>query len=736
MGILNRLKKILPNRGDEDSRPLQYAFASPPDLDPAGLKALLGGKGAGLASMTASGIPVPQGFTLTTEACRLVGEGASDKVEEAVRDGLAELEGRSGRRLGSTDNPLLLSVRSGAQISMPGMMDTLLNVGMNDEVEDALARQSGDPDFAADAHRRFLVAYSEIVLGVEAAELPMISDESAKPADLRSALTQLGHQVPHDPLEQLTAAVSAVFASWHSPRAVKFREIESIDADLGTACTVQQMVFGNLGADSGTGVAFSRCPSTGENVLTGDFLRGAQGEDVVAGTHETEALPSMAETWPEIHAELEKLSSSLELEYRDLVDVEFTVEQRKLWLLQCRTGKRSPAAAFRVAVDMAEDPNFPLSRDEAVARCRKYLDNPPTEVDQGAALDSDVEIITVGQPASPGLATGVLLTDLDETVERAEKGEVVILVRRETSPKDVHGMSAAAGLLTTLGGTFSHAAVVARAWGVPAVVGAGDLDVQDGGLGYSGGIVPWGAKVTIDGSSGEVMLGDHASQQVEIAEVATIREWSGNGDADDGSALNSEGASSVEVNDVLRIVSLKGAATVDMLAEAMLATTSAVETALSELEAASLAKQAGKFWKAAPAATDHLAGAYPLPSTADQQRFGAILDDRFHEPNMAFKELVTGWQTGGDRASIIKDLRRDIHQQIEPIIKDVTGIAPYLAHYMHRLEQALVALESGDEAYMAHPMKDSYHSVWFELHEDFIVHAGRNRKDEAEAGRA
>ncbi|MEM8924634.1 MAG: PEP/pyruvate-binding domain-containing protein, partial [Actinomycetota bacterium] len=341
---------------------LAYSFATAPELDRAALSQLLGGKGAGLVAMTAAGLPVPPGFTFTTDACRrFLADGWTDDFDETLDRLRADLEQRTGKALGGTESPLLVSVRSGAPVSMPGMMDTVLNVGMNDDAEAALARASGDPAFAADTHRRFLLSYADVVLGAPAPVL----DEARTTTDVagvRAVFAAAGLDVPTDPDRQVRNAVRAVFASWNGDRAVEYRRIEGIEGDLGTAATVQAMVFGNLGDHSGTGVAFSRDPSTGERGLMGDFLINAQGEDVVAGDHATLDLSELAGRWPAIHDELVGMAATLEHHVGDMVDIEFTVEQGLLWLLQARVGKRSPLAVFRVAVDMATEADFPLDR--------------------------------------------------------------------------------------------------------------------------------------------------------------------------------------------------------------------------------------------------------------------------------------------------------------------------------------------------------------------------------------
>jgi len=501
---------------------------------------LLGGKGAGLAVMTAMGLPVPPGFTLTTEACRrYLASGWSDELDAAVRRGLDAVEAATGARLGDPDVPLLVSVRSGAARSMPGMLGTVLDVGMSDEVADGLARRTGDAAFARDTHRRSLLSHAEIVAGAPAE----VREEAATVDDVdgvRAVLEAAGLSMPADPVEQVVVAVRAVFDSWTSERAHRYRRVEGIDESLGTAATVQAMVFGNLGDGSGTGVAFSRDPSSGAPGLMGDFLVRAQGEDVVAGTHVTRPLAEMATRWPDAWTELVRIAELLEHHHTDMVDIELTVEEGTLWVLQARPGKRSPIAELRIAIDLAEDPAFPVDRSEAVARCRHLLDDPPTIV--GTAGDSDDDVIAVGLAAAPGRAIGTLCLDVDRAVEAEAAGTDVVLVRRQTSPADVHGIAAARGLVTTLGGLVSHAAVVARSWGLPAVVGAADLHIADGRIHGPGGEVAEGEVVTVDGDRGRLLRGAHHDERSVPPEVDILRRWAGALEATVGSEAETDGS--------------------------------------------------------------------------------------------------------------------------------------------------------------------------------------------------
>ena len=458
-------------------------------------KALLGGKGANLAEMARIGVPVPPGFTITTEVCRhYLREGKYPaELREQVAAALARLEKETGKTFGGGDFPLLLSVRSGAPISMPGMMETILNLGLNDETVEALARATDNPRFAYDSYRRFVNMYGDVVLGVEhdAFEELLSARKAAKGVeadtdldadDLRALVGEYkalvaertGKPFPDDPHEQLWGAIEAVFRSWNIDRAVAYRRVHGIPDDLGTAVNVQAMVFGNMGEDSGTGVAFTRDPSTGERRFFGEFLLNAQGEDVVAGIRTPVPIAEMAERMPAAYRELIEVQSRLEKHFREMQDLEFTVERGRLYLLQTRTGKRTAAAAVRIAVDMVDEGL--ITEREAVLRVD------PKQLDQllHPRLDPNarVTVLATGLPASPGAAAGRVVFDPDEAAELGAKGEPVILVRRETSPDDFHGMVAAKAIVTARGGMTSHAAVVARGMGKCCVVGARDIHID------------------------------------------------------------------------------------------------------------------------------------------------------------------------------------------------------------------------------------------------------------------
>jgi pyruvate, orthophosphate dikinase len=514
--------------------------------DSGGGRELLGGKGIGLAEMTALGVPVPAGFTITTEACRayLAGGGeVPEGLDDEVAEHIAALETHTGKGFGDAGNPLLVSVRSGAAVSMPGMMDTILNLGVNDEAVEGLAASTGNPRFALDSYRRLVQMYGEVVDEVDGHrfEQALTDLKSARGVsqdveltadDLRELVAtflgiyeeETGHAFPQDPREQLRRAYRAVFDSWNAPRAQVYRRANDIPDDLGTAVNVVQMVFGNRGESSGTGVCFTRDPATGERRLYGEFLANAQGEDVVAGIRTPEPIDRMRERMPEAFEQLVDTLDRLETHYRDLQDIEFTVEEGRLYLLQTRTGKRTAAAALRAAAEMVDEGL--ISREEAVAR----ID--PGQLDQllHPMIDPEakVEVAARGLNASPGAASGAIVLDADTAEEHGKAGEDVVLVRWETTPDDIHGLIHAAGVLTAHGGMTSHAAVVARGMGKPCVAGCEDLsiDVAAGTVRIGEHDLRAGDVITIDGGTGRVIVGSVPLVPPSIdANFETILEW-------------------------------------------------------------------------------------------------------------------------------------------------------------------------------------------------------------------
>ena len=527
-----------------------YAFDHKHRRPPMELKDLLGGKGANLAEMTSVlALPVPPGFTISTDACRAyMVSGWPKALDGEVAKQVRKLEKDMGKKLGDAGDPLLVSVRSGAKFSMPGMMDTVLNIGLNDETVEGLAKQtsgkSGDDAvrFAYDSYRRLIQMYGRIVMGVAgehfdrlletAKEWDGVDSDSAVSGDTLRRLVgrfqdvvrkHSGSVFPQDPVEQLRGAIEAVFRSWNGARAKAYRRRENISDDLGTAVNVQAMVFGNRDDSSGTGVGFTRDPATGEAQPYGDFLVNAQGEDVVAGIRNTENLDDLARRFPKIHAELLTIFDRLERHYRDMCDTEFTIEQGKLWMLQTRVGKRTGAAALRMAVDMTKDRRIKLTREEAVARVDPHaLD----QVLHPQFAPGDHAVLAKGLAASPGAAVGAACFSADEAAAAVSRGEKVILVRTETSPEDVHGMIAAVGILTSWGGLVSHAAVVARGWGKPAVVGADALTIGADSFSVGVKVVKAGDVISIDGTTGQVVLGAvEVRSPAPPAEFKTLLAW-------------------------------------------------------------------------------------------------------------------------------------------------------------------------------------------------------------------
>jgi pyruvate,orthophosphate dikinase len=491
------------------------------------MKDKLGGKGANLAEMTNLGVPVPPGFTISAEVCKIFydnnrkyPEGLEDEVDRNIQ----KLEKQMGKKIGDADDPLLVSVRSGAAISMPGMMDTILNLGINDEAVEGLARKTGQERFAWDSYRRFIQMYSDVAMGMDLSLFEDQIEEMKKKKgveldteldtdDLKKLVEQfkktyrdqMGEDFPQDPKEQMWGAIGAVFGSWMNEKAIKYRKINEITGLLGTAVTVQSMVFGNFGDDSGTGVAFTRDPSTGEKIFFGEFLINAQGEDVVAGIRTPEPLISLKDINPKVYDQLVEMKDRLEQHYRDMQDIEFTIQQGNLFFLQTRNGKRTGAAALKVAVDMVDEGL--ISEEEAVSRVT------PAQLDQlfhpriEQKTKDTLNVLVKGLNASPGAATRQIVFTADEAEEWAKQGKQVLLVRKETSPEDIGGMAVAEGVLTSTGGMTSHAAVVGRGMGKPCVVGCRDATVKKDSLEIAGKSYKEGDWITIDGTDGEVYEG-------------------------------------------------------------------------------------------------------------------------------------------------------------------------------------------------------------------------------------
>lgn len=522
-----------------------YFFAKGKAEGSAKMRDILGGKGANLAEMANLGIRVPPGFTISTEVCAYYTQKGEypPGLDEEMKQNLEKLEEVTGKKFGDPDNPLLVSVRSGARVSMPGMMDTVLNLGLNDKSVEGLAKKTNNPRFAFDAYRRLLQMFGDVVLGIEAEKFEKAIDKKKEQKgvkddidlttdDLKELVEEFkkiikeetGKDFPQDPFQQLLMARDAVFKSWNNKRAIEYRRINKIPEHWGTAVNVQSMVFGNMGNDSGTGVGFTRDPSTGEKVLYGEYLMNAQGEDVVAGIRTPKPLSFLEKEMPQVYRELKETTQLLEKHYRDVQDFEFTIEKGTLYLLQTRTGKRTAQAAVKIACDMAKEGL--ITKDEALLRVE------PSQLEQLMHRRIDpkakIEVLAKGLPASPGAATGQVVFSADRAVELAKDGKRVILVRKETSPEDIHGMAVAQGILTSRGGMTSHAAVVARGMGKPCVAGCEDVKVDEDKLQFvvNGKVFKEGDYITIDGSSGQVIQGEVPTVEPELSgDFKQLLDW-------------------------------------------------------------------------------------------------------------------------------------------------------------------------------------------------------------------
>ncbi len=523
-----------------------YLFANGIADGSGDMKDLLGGKGAGLAEMTNAGLPVPPGFTITTEACNAYyasGAAFPEGMWDQVLDALKKVEQATGKKFGDPSNPLLVSVRSGAKFSMPGMMDTVLNLGLNDDTLKGIARLTANERFAYDAYRRFIQMFGKIVLGVDGelfehalsdakrrvgakVDTDLTAEDLKKVVDdfKKIIRKETGSDFPTDPYKQLDEAVKAVFRSWNGDRAKAYRRRERIPDDLGTAVNIVTMVFGNMGNDSGTGVAFTRDPATGEKILFGDYLSNAQGEDVVAGIRTPKHILELKEDMPEIYHQFSEVAGKLEKHYKDMQDLEFTVERGKLWMLQTRNGKRTGPAAVKIAVDMVREGLI----DEKAALLRIPAGDLDQLLHKMVDPKAKMDVLTTGINASPGAAAGRIVFTPQEAEAWAAKGERVVLVRRETSPEDVRGMDAAKAILTSTGGPTSHAAVVARGWGKPCIVGAGDININyaKNEFTVNGTRMKRGDWITVDGTSGKVILGQAPLIDPELGDdFRQLMEW-------------------------------------------------------------------------------------------------------------------------------------------------------------------------------------------------------------------
>jgi pyruvate,orthophosphate dikinase len=748
----------------------------------------LGGKAWGINRMRALGLPVPPAFTLTTHACQGYHSARGvlqDRLWQQIVEHVDWLQGVTGQRFGSAQSPLLVSVRSGAARSMPGMMDTILNLGINAQIETALGAQPGARGFAADTRRRFEEQYRKVVLGGR--------DEP----------------IPADPWLQLRNAVAAVFDSWHSARAQAYRRNRGLPEAGCTAVTIQAMVFGNRDQRSGTGVLFSRNPITGERPAWGEWLAHAQGEAVVSGADTPRPLPALREQLPEVHAELTRAAHLLEADARDIQDIEFTVESGRLWLLQARVAKRSPQAAVRAAVAFAEEGL--ITRAEALRRLS------PEQVRQllaprlapGAAQRPP---LAAGIPACPGTAVGVVVTDPAQAQARAQRGEDVILARPTTSPDDLHGIIAARGLVTEQGGSTSHAAVVSRELGRPCVVGCGAGSVT----------VLAGRRITLDGTSGQLWAGDltveHAGE-ADLADLRTLLEWGlpqlpmrlltdaqapadtvdldafgegwryalARGSVVRGAVLETDagiraalaagvdaavirnrlpallaclqpdtpapaaaprGAAAASAAGgselaLLRLLGLKRRGSTALLAEAMSVQPDVVPAACAALLASGLCAQSRDLWQLTAAGRERLAALLAAERASADRDAVVVLYDEFRVFDAELKQAMTDWQLKpGGEANDHRDgeydrtvLQRlaDLHRRATPLLQRLPQLSPRLAGYGERLDRAAARIAAGDTSYVARVLADSYHTVWFELHEDLLSLAGSTRQAEAGA---
>lgn len=672
-------------------------------------------------------LPVPPGFTITTDACReyLLG-GWPAGLEEQLRSHLDQLESVMGRRLGDPADPLLVSVRSGAANSMPGMMDTILNLGLTPASVAGLARITDDPGFAKDCERRFAEMFRSTV-GVD--------------------------QVPDNPWTQLRLAVEAVFRSWNSARAVAYREHEGIDHQLGTAVSIQAMVFGNRGEQSATGVMFTRNPATGERSAYGDVLFWAQGEDVVSGTSQTSPLHVLDERLPDLGDQLRTFAELLEHHHGDLCDIEFTIESGKLWMLQVRVGKRTPQAAVRIALDMAEDDRFPLTMAEAIERVQDHLrDLPSRTVERPAGIAP----LTSGLGASPGVVSGEIAITAEDAARVASLGRPVVLVRPETSPADVHGMTHAAGILTATGGLVSHAAVVARGWGIPAVVGAHELIFGEDSIRVGDTALRVGETITIDGATGEVFAGKVAGKSEIVPEALTLLRWAAElgieiSDDSRGSETGPDtSTSTISDDDVIGVIAVKGFVSADSVAKATMADPVRAAAILDRLTTNGLTEAAGPMLRLTDAGNAAAARILAEEQTTLGDDVTHVALDSFQPLDHRAKTIITRWQlveeANGVRVpndhtdpkydeAVINDLSTltdDVAVWIGPLIIDL----PRLQRYLVRLGTAIEHIGNDDHRYFASPIVDSFHSVWFEIHEDLIRLAGSTRAEETAAGRA
>ncbi len=724
--------------GDDRIRIVGFDDPLPDEVD---RHALLGGKGAGLITMTQLGLPVPPGFVITTNVCRqYLNTGWPSELDAEIEYQLALLANRLQLGWGDPSAPLIVSVRSGAPISMPGMMDTLLNIGLTPAARETLAAQSGDQRFAADTWLRFCRTYATTVLEFDARTVNALTQSDGSPGGLLAAADCLishadkqGKPIPQTVSEQLHGAIETIFRSWNSPRAKIFRDHEGIPNDLATAVTVQSMVFGNLGDRSGSGVIFTRDPTTGEARPFGDYLARAQGEDVVAGTHAVHSLDALRDQLPAVHTHLLRALAQLETHYRDMCEVEFTISDAQLFLLQTRIGRRSPLAAVRIAVAMAEHTEFPLTRAEAVARIGQ---DELHKLATAGRVNPGAQVLATGLAASPGIGVGILCTNPDRAAELNTQDHAVVLARNETSPADVHGIVGAAALVTTHGGVASHAAVVARSWAIPTVTSLEGAKVVDGALQVGDTQIAEGETITVDGGTGTIYLGNQReATAIDVPEARLIREWGVELGLEPGQSLQERHrrtiAADISLLQLVRFVQLKGLCRVERASHGLNAPPDTLDTLIeanpnlfNDTDRGLMVAPAGRAW---------------LLEQMEQERAGVdagavlALYRRFDELNGIFKDGISGWQTSPDpeaaRPTLVNTITA-IHANLIPLIGEVADQLPRLRSFADHFENALGAIRNGDDSMIASPLKDSYHTSWFELHEELIALANLDRATE------
>lgn len=727
--------------------PLRVSFLEAARLDAESGPRIVGRKAAALGRMTALGLPVPPGFVLTTNVSRAVSaDGWSAEIEDEVWAGVHGLEREMGRRMGDVDSPLLVSVRSGAAVSMPGVLATVLDVGIDERIADAMGVAAGDERFGWDTYRRFLTSFATGVLDIDDASQRALGEHvlgSDEGDSLSGSLLSTGVRafrdelrrhgdVPDSARDQIRVAVEAVIRSWSSEDATAYREAAGLSHDDGTAVIIQAMTFGNLGTRSGAGVAFSRDPSTGRPGLVGDFIVGAQGQDVVAGTHPTRPLHELREEWPEVADELEQAARQLERDHADLVDIEFTVEQGRLWLLQARPAARSPQAAVWVAIDMANDPDISLTRAGALERVADLLEDRPADAapSDPPLVEADA-VLASGLAAAPGRVVGAVCTTIDQAIAAGERGDQVVLFRRETSPADIVALGAAAGLVTTLGGIASHGAVVARGFGIPAVVGVSGIEIDEEGITVEGERIAVGVVVTVDGDAGRVLRGPHAVARRALDGVEVLQAWRAELAGETLAAAAVDGGEAPTPAACERVLALKGAATPDEVARVLGCDGAAVEALIQRLiadgDARMLADGRVRLRSHTRARVDDR---FTLAARRLATTIEPLLAD-FDAVNRRLKALVSEWQHAPGEAAgeTIASLHVDVHPAVASIVTALAADEPRFLRYLDRLGGALDAAASGDVGMIADPRRESYHTVWFELHEELIRLSGRSRAE-------